>query len=103
MARPDQNPKHQADKEKADDVSNPDKISYPRRELPIIAPKFGCPKQSEKQEQIRKNCTRFEKNRVSFHITPPTIYKAGWLTLSGSITARLRRQLVLFKANLTTR
>ena len=67
MARPDQNPNHQADKEKADDVSNPDKISYPRRELPIIAPKLGCPKQSEKQKQIRKNCTRFEKNRMFFH------------------------------------
>ena len=71
MARPDQNPNHQTDKEKADDVSNPDKISYPRRELPIIAPKLGCPKQSEKQKQIRKNGTRFEKNRVFFHITPP--------------------------------
>ena len=71
MARPDQNPNHQADKEKADDVSNPDKISYPRRELPIIAPKLGCPNQSEKQKQIRKNCTRFEKNSVSFHINPP--------------------------------
>ena len=71
MARPDQNPNHQADKEKADDVSNPDKISYPRRELPIIAPKLGCPRQSEKQKQIRKNGTRFEKNRVSFHRNPP--------------------------------
>ena len=71
MARPDQNPNHQADKEKADDVSNPNKISYPRRELPIIAPKSGCPKQSEKQKQIRKNGTRFEKNRVSFHRNPP--------------------------------
>ena len=67
MTRPDQNPNHQADKEKADDVSNPDKISYPRRELPIISPKLGCPRQSEKQKQIRKNCTRFEKNRVFFH------------------------------------
>ena len=103
MARPNQNPNHQADKEKADDVSNPDNISYPRRELPIIAPKLGCPRQSEKQKQIRKNCTRFEKNRVFFHRIPPTIYKTGWLALSGSITARLRRQLVLFKANLTTR
>ena len=71
MARPDQNPNHQADKEKADDVSNPDKISYPRRELPIIAPKLGCPRQSEKQKQIRKNGTRFEKNSVFFHINPP--------------------------------
>ena len=71
MARSDQNPNHQADKEKADDVSNPDKISYPRRELPIIAPKLGCPRQSEKQKQIRKNGTRFEKNRVSFHRNPP--------------------------------
>ena len=67
MARPDQNPNHQADKEKADDVSNPDKISYPRRELPIIAPKLGCPKQAKKQKQIRKNGTRFEKNRMFFH------------------------------------
>ena len=50
MARPDQNPNHQAYKEKADDVSNPDNISYPRRELPIIAPKLGRPKQSEKQK-----------------------------------------------------
>ena len=75
MARPDQNPNHKADKKKADDVSNPDKISYPRRELPIIAPKFGCPKQAKKQKQIRKNGTRFEKNSVFFHRTPPTIYK----------------------------
>lgn len=103
MTRPDQNPNHQADKEKADDVSNPDNISYPRRELPIIAPKLGCPRQSEKQKQIRKNCTRFEKNSVFFHINPPTIYKAGWLALSGSTTARLRRQFVLFKTDLTTR
>jgi len=103
MARPDQNPNHQADKEKTDDVSNPDKISYPRRELPIIAPKLGCPRQSEKYKQIRKNGTRFEKNRVSFHINPPTIYKAGWLALPGSTTARLRRQFVLFKTDLTTR
>lgn len=50
MARPDQNSNHQADKEKTDDVSNPDNISYPRRELPIIAPKLGRPKQSEKQK-----------------------------------------------------
>ena len=99
MARPDQNPNHQADKEKADDVSNPDKISYPRRELPIIAPKLGCPKQSEKQKQIRKNGTRFEKNRVFFHRTPP-YYD---LPLSGSTAVRLRRKFVLFKANLTTR
>ena len=70
MARPNQNPNHQADKEKTDDVSNPDNISYPRRELPIIAPKLGCPRQSEKQKQIRKNGTRFEKNRVSFHRNP---------------------------------
>ena len=103
MARPDQNPNHQADKEKADDVSNPDNISYPRRELPIIAPKLVRPRQSEKQKQIRKNCTRFEKNRVSFHINPPTIYKTGWLPLSGSTAVRLRRQFVLFKDNLTTR
>ena len=99
MARPDQNPNHQADKEKADDVSNPDKISYPRRELPIIAPKLGCPKQSEKQKQIRKNGTRFEKNRVFFHRIPP-YYD---LPLPGSTTARLRRQFVLFKTDLTTR
>lgn len=75
MARPDQNPNHQADKENTDDVSDPDNISYPRQELPIIAPKLGCPKQSKKQKQIRKNCTRFEKNRVFFHRNPPTIYK----------------------------
>ena len=99
MARPDQNPKHQSDKEKADNVSNPDKISYPRRELPIIAPKLGCPKQSEKQKQIRKNGTRFEKNRVFFHRIPP-YYD---LPLPGSTTARLRRQFVLFKTDLTTR
>ena len=99
MSRPDQNPNHQADKEKADNVSNPDKISYPRRELPIIAPKLGCPKQSEKQKQIRKNGTRFEKNRVFFHRIPP-YYD---LPLPGSTTARLRRQFVLFKTDLTTR
>ena len=99
MARPDQNPNHQVDKEKADDVANPDKISYPRRELPIISPKLGCPKQSEKQKQIRKNGTRFEKNRVFFH-RKPFHYD---LPLSGSTTARLRRQFVLFKDNLTTR
>ena len=48
MTRPDQNPNHQADKEKTDDISNPDDISYPGRELPIISPKLSCPKQSEK-------------------------------------------------------
>lgn len=99
MTRPDQNPNHQGDKEKADDVSNPDNISYPRRELPIISPKLGCPKQSEKQKQIRKNGTRFKKNRVFFHRNPP-YYD---LLLSDSTAVRLRRQFVLFKIDLTTR
>ena len=50
MARPNQEPHHQTDKENTNDVSNLDKISYPRRELPIISPKLGCPRQSEKQK-----------------------------------------------------
>ena len=66
-----QNPNHDSTKQQTQEISNPEKISYLRRKLPIVLDNKRQLRKAKYEKQVREDSTRFEKKTIFFHNRPP--------------------------------